>query len=65
MAAIFDYGTPCRSFHYMSLATRKPVFGVLEQVRLKPACAATEAKQRLEISDIETRDIILARQRPT
>ena len=27
----------------MSLVTRKPVFGVYDQVRLKPACAATEA----------------------
>ena len=27
----------------MSLVTRKPVFGVFNQVRLKPACAATEA----------------------
>ena len=27
----------------MSLVTRKPVFGVFDQVRLKPACAATEA----------------------
>ena len=27
----------------MSLVTRKPVFGVCDQVRLKPACSATEA----------------------
>ena len=27
---------------YMSLVTRKPVFGGCDQVRLKPACAATE-----------------------
>ena len=27
--------------------------------RHKPACAATEARQRLEISDIETKCIIL------
>ena len=26
----------------MSLIIRKPVFGVFDQVRLKPACAATE-----------------------
>ena len=48
-----------------SLVTRKPVFGVYDQVRLKPACAATEATQRFEISDIETRDNILPRQRTT
>ena len=41
---------------------RKPVFGVCDQVRLKPACSATETSHRLEISDIETRDIILSRQ---
>ena len=28
----------------MSLVSRKPVFGVCDQVRLKPACAATEAR---------------------
>ena len=26
----------------MSLVTRKPVFGVSDQVRIKPACSATE-----------------------
>ena len=47
----------------MSLVTRKSVFGVWDQVRHKPACAATEAIWRLDISDIETGDIILPRQR--
>ena len=46
----------------MSHVKRKPAFGVSDQVRHKPACAATEASKRLEISDIETRDIILSRQ---
>ena len=41
----------------MSHVTRKPDFGVCDQVRHKPACAATEASYRLDISDIETRDI--------
>ena len=45
----------------MSLVTRKPLFRVSDQGRLKPACSATETSQRLEISDIETRDIILSR----
>ena len=49
----------------MSLVTRKSVFWVCDQVRHKPACAATEARQRLEISDIETTCIILSRQRTT
>ena len=48
---------------YLSLVTRKPVFGVCDQVRLEPACSATETTQRLEISDIEIKDIILSRQR--
>ena len=52
-------------FWHMSLITRKLVFGVCDQVRLKPACQATEARWRLEISDIETRGIILSRQRTT
>ena len=28
---------------YLSLVTRNPVFGVSDQVRLKPACSATES----------------------
>ena len=43
-----------------SLVTRKPVFGVF-----KPACSATEISERLQILDIETRDIILSRQQTT
>ena len=34
---------------YMSLVMRKPVFGACEQVRLKPASAATETSYSLEI----------------
>ena len=49
----------------MSLVTRKPVFGVCDQVRHKLACTAKDTRQRLEISNIETRGIILSRQRPT
>ena len=45
--------------------SRKPVFGVCDQGRLKPACTATEARRRLEISDIETRGIILSKQQTT
>ena len=41
---------------------RKPIFRVCDQVRHKPAYAATEACQRLEISDKETRGIILSGQ---
>ena len=44
---------------------RKPVFGICEQVGLKPACSASEASESLEISDRETRGIILSRKRTT
>ena len=49
-------------YEYMSFITRKPVFRVCDQGRLKSACAATEARQGLEILDVETRGIILFRQ---
>ena len=39
--------------------------GVSDQARHKPACTATEASQSLEISAIESRDIILFKQRTT
>ena len=29
---------------YLSLVARKPAFGIFDQVSLKPACAATEAR---------------------
>ena len=50
---------------YLSLVTIKPVFGVCDQVRLKPACSAEETRYRLEVSDIETEDNILSRHRTT
>ena len=50
---------------YLSLVTRKPVFGVSDQIRLKPAYSASETSQRLEILDIETRGILPSRQRTT
>ena len=40
-------------------------FSTCHQVRLKPACSATETNWRLDISDLETRGIILSRQRTT
>ena len=36
--------------------------GVSDQLRLKLACSATEARMRLEILDTETRDITLSKQ---
>ena len=32
----------CFLYQHLSLVTRKPVFGVCDQLRHKPACAATE-----------------------
>ena len=49
----------------MSHITRKPVFGVSDLVRLKPACSGKEASKGLEISAIASRGIILSRQRTT
>ena len=36
----------------MSLVTRKPVFRVFDQVRLKPTCSAAETSWSLEILDL-------------
>ena len=45
---------------HMSLVVRKPVFGVSDQVRYKSGCTATEDGQRLEISDLGSRGIVLS-----
>ena len=52
-------------YMYLSHVTRKPVFGVCDQVRLKQACSVTETSSRLEILDIESRGIILSKQQTT
>ena len=44
----------------MSRDVRKPVFGVSDQVRHKPGCAATEDSYRLEILDLGRRGIVLS-----
>ena len=51
-----------RNSYQMSLVTRKPVFGIFDQVRLKPSCSALEMSESCEIANKETRDIILSRQ---
>ena len=43
----------------LSLVTRKPVFRICEQGRLKLACSASEASYSLEILDLATISIIL------
>ena len=47
--------------HYMSRDVRKPVFGVFDQVRHKPGWEITEDSQRLEISDLDRRGIVLSK----
>ena len=44
----------------LSLVVRKPVFGDSDLVRHKPGCATTEDGYRLEISDLESRGILLS-----
>ena len=46
---------------HLSLVVRKPVFEVSDQVPHKPGCTATEDGQRLEISDLGSRGIILSK----
>ena len=46
---------------YMSLVMRKYIFGVPDQVRLKPACSATETSESLEILDLASKGIILSK----
>ena len=55
------------SFGHITLwaMTRKPVFEVCDQVRLKPVCSATETSYSLEILNLQRRGIILSRQRTT
>ena len=50
---------------FLSLVMRKPVFGVCDQLRLKPACSADATSYGLEISTIASRGSILSRQRTT
>ena len=49
----------------MSHVTRKPAFGVCDQVRHKPACSAGETKLGSCNLAIASRGIILSRQRTT
>ena len=47
----------------LSYVMRKPVFGFCNQVRLKPACSATDSSKSLGILDIESVRTILSMQR--
>ena len=44
----------------LSRVMRKPVFGVSDQVPHKPGCAITEDGEKLEISDLAIRGIVLS-----
>ena len=46
--------------YYMSRVVRKPVFGVSDLVRRKPACTVSEGGKKLEISDLGRREIVLS-----
>ena len=48
------------TFGYMSLVLRKPVVGVSDQIRHKSGCNATQDGLRLEISDLESKGIVLS-----
>ena len=45
------------SYLHMSVITSKPIFGVTDLARLKPARTATKASLRLEMLGIETSHI--------
>ena len=68
-----DPSSPSRGIHMLnrtqmiiwSHVTRKPVFGVCDQLRHKTACSADETSYDLQISAIASRGIILSRQRTT
>ena len=45
------------------LVARKPVFGVSDEVILKPVCSATETSKKIEISLVGSLDIILSKKR--
>ena len=51
----------CRKYllSHLSHVTRKPAFGVIEQIGFKPACSATAASYSLDILDIASIGIVL------
>ena len=49
----------------MGLVARKPVFGVSNKVRFKPACSATDSARKFEILLVESLDMILSNKRIT
>ena len=51
--------------HNMGLYATKPVFGVSDEVRFKPACSATETSLKIEFSLIASLDMIFSIRRIT
>ena len=51
--------------YYMGLVATKPVFGVSDKVRFKPACSATETSSKIEIASVSSLHIILTKKRIT
>ena len=49
----------------MGRDARKPVFGISDKVRFKPACSATETSQKVETSLVTSLDVILSKKRKT
>ena len=47
----------------MSREARKPVYECFDQGRHKPGCTATADGERHEISDLESREIVLSMER--
>ena len=45
----------------MGLVTTKPVFGVSDIVRFKPACSATGTSKKIEISLVASFDMVLSK----
>ena len=62
---VFSWSDMVIVLNLLSLVTRKPDFGVCDQVRLKPACSASETIYSLEILEIVSIGIKLSTRRTT
>ena len=49
----------------MGLVAAKPVFGVPDKERFKPACSATKTSKKVEILPVASLDVILSKKRKT
>ena len=47
----------------MGLVVRKPVFGISDKARLKPACSARETSWKIEMLLVTSLDVILSNKR--